>query len=618
MIVYFNSKNIVFSPKAIKILLFSSILYLTTPQTIYMSICLRKSIFILVLLMTFATLWTAWKIIPVIHMEMEISWRIFAVMEILIIGIFLFSGVGGICGQQTMDYTRSNAIMSDLVLKQWPVMYNENNNISVMNYYIAYFVPGAFIGKLMNSFHVAEIITFLWSVVGLNLGILLIFLVTNVVKGKTLWLFFCWAGLDCLGQILVSGTLFKGTEHLEHWASVEWTGYEHIANYQSIASGFLWGTQHYIPTIIVTFFMIYMIKQNIYKLCMLVAISLLFWTPLAAIGVIPFAMAFIIKEKGNILRFFSSADILGLFGLGVPIIFYFFAMDFDSSGGRNNYIRDIRWILDNWTILLLFIILEFGIAGYIIWKACALDSSTNKLLVATALITMTVCLFIDWGLCHDFSMRVSIIPWLVLFSFVPGILEKADLKWKKALLFYMVGASATSCTEYARMMVGVLNHPFEASRCILGENTISGWELQYQYVGQPDALFFSKMCNIDFNADDYAVSLRKRVHDYIVYSDEIWNVYYYNKELYFWSKDKSIIDAHISISLTYDDQPVQTVDFMLDDSILYGTLSRIDNLGKYKFPTSEWNKLSILLCSEKGSVSLNWSLTDFMNWEKMK
>ena len=609
---FMQNKTVFFSSKAVKRLLLCALFYMAVPQMIFMSICLKRGYAILTFILTLAALWAAWKVILTTDAQMKMPLRVLVVMELMIAGLFLFSGTGGICGQQMADYTRSNAILSDLVFRKWPVVYEEYHNISVMNYYIAYFIPGAFAGRLLNSFHAAELVTLLWSVLGLNIGILLIFLVAKAVKIKTLWLFFCWAGLDCLGQVIVSGTLFKGMDHLEHWANIEGTGNAHIANYQSVASGFLWGPQHYISAIIVCFFMLYMVRQGIYKLCMLLAVMLLFWSPLAAIGIFPFTAVFLVHEKGNVCKFLSKADLLGCAGIGAPIVFYYLSMNLKSSGAREDYIRDIRWLLQNWTILLLFIVLEFGIAGYIIWKTNGSSCRLHKLLCVTALAAMTVFLFVDWGLCHDFSMRASIIPWLVLFSFVPEIFETADLKWKKALLFYMVGATVTSCTEYARILEGMMEHPFAVSRAVLAENTISGWDIQYQYVGMPDAFFFSKLCDIDFDAGQYMSGLQNSVNDCLLYSDEIWNVYFYENVLYFLVKDDHVQEPYVSISMTFDNEPVRTVNYALDDMIKYGTLSAIDHLGLYHISETGWRELDLLLSTEKGPVSLHWSEADFI------
>ena len=69
---------------------------------------------------------------------------------VLILFILLSSGVGGIAGYQAGDWTRSNAVLSDLFNHSWPVSYDiklDTNSYSILNYYIAYYLPSAFIGK---------------------------------------------------------------------------------------------------------------------------------------------------------------------------------------------------------------------------------------------------------------------------------------------------------------------------------------------------------------------------------------------------------------------------------------------------------------------------------------
>lgn len=609
-----KGKGIVFTNKRIKLLLFLSILYLAVPQAVYMGICLRKRYAVIVLALTAAALWGAWKVIPESHHTFMISWKVLIIPELLIWAVFLFSGMGGVCGKQMGDYSRSNAILSDLVSHEWPVMYNEHQNMSVMNYYIAYFIPGACIGRLTGSFHVAELVTLFWSVIGLSLGMFLIFLVTKVVRLRTLWLFFCWAGLDCVGQVIVSGTLFGGTEHIEHWANISNVAGGHIANYNSMATGFLWAPQHYIPVIIVTFFMLYMVKKGIYRLCMLLCILMLFWTPLVVVGILPFAVVLAVYEKGRLAKFISWPDCLGAVGIGIPSVLYFLSMNFSTFGSSQEYLRGIRWLLNNWTIFLLFAVLEFGIAGYIIWKA-GVKTYLDRLLCAAAVFTMTVILFVDWGAGHDFSMRASEIPWFVLFSYVPGILEDARPKWKKALLLYMTGATITSFTEYARIIEGVIEHPLQAERFIVNkENTLKGWGLQYQYVGSPDSFFFSRLCNV-FDVDAYRERLKNGAEDYLLYSDDLWNIYYYEEELYFYVKGEDAGDAAVSVSRMYEDgRPEQTAEYKVNQMIHYGTLSNIHNLGKYNCALYDWTDIHVSLHVKDRVSEISFSLEDLRKW----
>ena len=91
---------------------------------------------------------------------------IISVMFLFLIGYF--AGWGRFVNQAG-DWNKHNAILQDLVRRPWPVYYIKGNEHSMLSYYIAqYLVPGA-IGKVFNSFRVAEIALYIWNEIGLIL-----------------------------------------------------------------------------------------------------------------------------------------------------------------------------------------------------------------------------------------------------------------------------------------------------------------------------------------------------------------------------------------------------------------------------------------------------------------
>lgn len=342
-------REIEFKPILIKVIMMLSLAYLIFPQTLYMGRIMKPQIAIPLTILIVLTLFLAWREIPLAKESLFIPIYVVIITELVMTTIFVFSGMGGLMGAQAGDYARSNAILSDLVNHSWPVTYHENHNFSVLNYYVAYFVPGAAVGKVFgHNFHIAEIGVLLWTIAGFTLGFFLIFAVTKVCKLRTVWIFFCWAGLDWIGYSIVNGSLFWGTQHLEHWASIAKDyGNGHIANYMSIASGINWKVQSYVGVLIACFFILMMIHMGSYKLSVLLLGALLFWSPLVAIGVLPFALVIFVYEKGNIKKFLSPSDLLSLVCVALPAILYFLSMNLKSAGGRENVFRGLDWLLQN-------------------------------------------------------------------------------------------------------------------------------------------------------------------------------------------------------------------------------------------------------------------------------
>lgn len=104
--------------------------------------------------------------------EMEVSVDINYILLLFIILFFLFIGfcVGwGRWTDQVWDWEKHNAVLADLVNKDWPVYYNNKGEISYLSYYIGQYLFPAALGKLTGSFRIAEIAMYIWCVFGVIL-----------------------------------------------------------------------------------------------------------------------------------------------------------------------------------------------------------------------------------------------------------------------------------------------------------------------------------------------------------------------------------------------------------------------------------------------------------------
>ena len=97
---------------------------------------------------------------------------------LLIAGVLFLLLVGYSCGwgrwvrQPAIDYEKHNAILADLTNQSWPVYYNNGDEHAMLTYYIGQYLVPAFVGKLFCSFRMAEIVTFVWS----SLGVILVWI----------------------------------------------------------------------------------------------------------------------------------------------------------------------------------------------------------------------------------------------------------------------------------------------------------------------------------------------------------------------------------------------------------------------------------------------------------
>ena len=87
----------------------------------------------------------------------------------LLIGIWLvLSGAGGF-GYQNYDYITNNALFKDLIIKKWPITMMINGIQTPVVYYLAYYLPGAAVGKILG-WNAANVFIYLWTLIGTMLS----------------------------------------------------------------------------------------------------------------------------------------------------------------------------------------------------------------------------------------------------------------------------------------------------------------------------------------------------------------------------------------------------------------------------------------------------------------
>ncbi|MCA9417857.1 MAG: hypothetical protein KC917_16380, partial [Candidatus Omnitrophica bacterium] len=70
------------------------------------------------------------------------SWRRVLFVAVIALVWVALSGIGGL-GFQNPDYPKHNAVLKDLIEKDWPVVYGEGEGARALVYYFAYYLPAA-------------------------------------------------------------------------------------------------------------------------------------------------------------------------------------------------------------------------------------------------------------------------------------------------------------------------------------------------------------------------------------------------------------------------------------------------------------------------------------------
>ncbi len=149
----------------------------------------------------------AYKVIRNIRRSSEseyisLDWQVGVVLFLIVIWMILV-GIGGFFLQEQWDNGYRNAVLEVLVRQPWPVVNITATEFSYLNYYFAYWLPSAFIGKIFSSYDASQIALYIYSYIGLSLTALMVMHVCKrryLIVGVLLFLF---NGCDILSSIIL-------------------------------------------------------------------------------------------------------------------------------------------------------------------------------------------------------------------------------------------------------------------------------------------------------------------------------------------------------------------------------------------------------------------------------
>ena len=592
---------ITLSPKAIKNIRLLGILYLTLPIFILYTACFSLPFVILFdILYVLMLFWCR----QAFFAEKEISIPVGSIISLVffVVILLLISGIGAFTGLQSGDVARSNAVLSDLVFNDWPVTYNDGGNVSVLSYYYAAFLIPGLVGKVFLSFRAAEIMLFVWLAAGLLLVGLFLLIVLNNRRWYVFLLLAGFSGLDVLGVMAIHPGTFDGAAHLDHWAKYLNKGYgDFIANYHSFGTAVNWSIHHYVPTMLVAFYFAAMVKHHSYKLTALLASSLILWTPLTIFGIIPILFILLPAERFDLKKFVSKADLLALGIIGIPLVMYFLSMSVRTASGGRFVVRGVDWLEHNWPIMVLFAFLEFGLLWTLVWNSVKERlTRADRAVVITVLVTLFGYLFIDYGACHDFSMRATIIPWMILFTYYADAFMFADSRHRNYLVIYAVIAFLSCSTEYSRDIGETVKNNFKPIRSYWADNTMDGSGIQFQYVGDINSPFYRIFGrNKERTPESSEICSEKN----LLASGKNGNVYFYNDYLVFNGISQSD-PRRLSIKYHYPDGHVDSKDYAMPWLMFrFGSL-RDSGLGGVRLTDYLFSYLEVIINGESHTVSL--------------
>lgn len=367
------------------------------------------------------------------------------------------------------DWHVRDAVLHDLVVSTWPVGYGLQDGMdSLLRAPVAFYLPAALFGKLAGLY-AAHLTLLVWAAMGCALFLMQVLSLTpsrpSAVFVVTAVIVF-FSGLDIVGCLLNDGPRFRSdwniTTHLEWWAGK--------FQYSSMTTQLFWVPNHALGGWI-TMGLILRNERRVAidALLPILVVALALWSPLTAVGVVPFVL---LKIGTSIVRQHSltalAPTVLGPALVVGVVVAAFLVLDpggipsgLSTSGKRSDLAMDLAQQAQ-------FFLLEAGFLGAaLLW----IQRSPQTVL---ALVILALLPIANFGPGNDLVMRASI-PSLVALAIgaslalVQDSTEKFDLR-KKVLLGGLLALGATTAVEEIARAVIVPTWPLNLQATLIGVN----------------------------------------------------------------------------------------------------------------------------------------------------
>lgn len=382
--------------------------------------------------------------------------RILSISFFIMFFINILSGAGGLMFQN-WDYHSRNALLHDLIEKQWPVKYNLSDqleeskiigsNSGLLSYYFAWFLPSAAVGKVTNNFSIASLCIFIWNLISTTIIFYLIFRKFNKSKISYLFIIFAISGLDIIISIIID---LLNNNHL---GLLEIPKYIDTSAITFSMHGFFthlfWVFNQSLPTWIIC--LLFMNNPRYSSMGVLLAMMVVY-APLPAIGLAVLFILFSLMGANlkSPINFKRLKMILSIKNF-LPIIFMIpIAMIFLQNSSKFGFILNRPQnfsVINILTYYLLYLFFEIGIFLLFINKY-----NKKKIIILFLILSIMPLFYI--GIGYDFGNRATIPVYIFMIIEVIYGIEKKYLGVRRYLIIVaIILSSITSVYEVYRSIL---------------------------------------------------------------------------------------------------------------------------------------------------------------------
>jgi len=408
-----------------------------------------------------------------------LRWQPIIAISALILGWNYFSGVGYF-SYQNADWEKHNAILLDLIHKDWPVTYTiirGGTHSYNLVYYLAYYLPIAVIGKIVQAKFAVTYFAYTWNVIATALAVAWLFRFTGGVSVLVVCGFIFFSGLDIV-PFYMKHLSPSSAQHIEAWTGVG------MLQFSSNSTTLYWVPQHGFGAWLGTSLVLHQyLKKNDSRNTLFYWALSLFWSPFIFIGQFLFVALDLIYKKCT--KLISFQNIVGG-GITIVILGLFY-----SSRSVSNKIEffTLQQLADNWYLFLVFITLEFLVyLPFIAWIFRTGVEKRYRYLCVPLIGNVIGAMIFHLGAYNDFCMRVSlpglfILQILLFKNFVPF----GGTQWRRVanvlLIAVLIVGAQTSIREIYRGVAG------PKSTINLSNTLMNDLDFSFLYLGSIDSVY---------------------------------------------------------------------------------------------------------------------------------
>lgn len=421
------------------------------------------------------------------------------------VGMTWLSGAGNI-GYQASDWWKHNAILTDLVARPWPVVYDIGQDVG-LNYYLAHYLPAASVGKALG-WTSANVALTLWTAAGLALVAFWLVVLVHHAWQWALLGFVALSGFDIVGWLLLEPlTGAPAVAEIRGDGPEFWNGnFAYLSQLTNVADAPHQSIGIWLLTAM-AFWLIH--EQHDSSWWPLLLVVSPFWSVFATVGLLPFAVVHIYRSGGSwrtrLRPLFTPGNLL-LVPTALVFLAYFASrtapLPDDISGGVDLALifTSPRYDIGMSRILVafvLFLAVELVVPSILVLRARGMTAAERHLAsVAVAVVILVLPLKVSGN--HDLMLRGSGPALFILTVLVSRLLARSvpGSSARRGLIALLLVGAITPGVVVVRALVDEQLPVYSATDPDVAPDLIElfgGSPWLSQYVGGTDSFFWSTL-----------------------------------------------------------------------------------------------------------------------------